>query len=220
MTNKKQIEDILGVGMGVYALLDTTVPSIEVNTLSPTHTVVKLHESYVVLKDLKTKKDTYLFNFDVNYLAPNYSENHHYHTHKVRLQLLEISKIALEEYRAKVKDNVDVTEDVARRKLTRNVICGVKQPRNLLQESKGNTAYRYGNLFIVVGDKKGTDVVTVIENGRSREYYEKDHELYVELSKALNIPAKHYTKPVERVKVEEVNESTGFMQKIYNFFKK
>jgi hypothetical protein len=128
--------------------------------------------------------------------------------------------MALEEYRAKVKDNVDVTEDVARRKLTRNVICGVKQTRNLLQESKGNTAYRYGNLFIVVGNKKGKDVVTVIENGRSREYYEKDHELYVELSKALNIPAKHYTKPVERDIVEEVSAPTGFMQKIYNFFKK
>ncbi|WP_025909309.1 hypothetical protein [Priestia flexa] len=225
------VKEVLGIGQKVYLHNTSGISTIEVDTLAPTHTVLNTHDSYVLLEDLKTGATTYLFNFDIVYLAPNYSENYHFNTYKVRLDLLEISSRAFEEYCRDVNDNQDVTMDVARRKLTRNVICAKKLHQRELDKEKNNTGYQYGNMFIVVSEKKTGKVVTRITNHKKNDLvdsrYKKqyrnwslDQRLYSELSAALGIPSKHNKYQSKSVVEEDKVEENGFVHRVFNFFKK
>jgi len=232
MTIKKDITEILGLGQQV-SFKDGSVGYIETESMPFTHSVEVVHDSYVKLKDLKTGELTATFNFDVHYLSPSFTGEQHYSTHRVRLQLVEMSGRAFEDYRKNVRNNTDITKDMAQRKLTRNIICAKKVEAKEEHIEKGNTAYQYGNMFIVVGKKgknKDRDVVTYIKNGKKEKmsalekymsYWEVDQELYAQLSDLLGIEKEHRNDGVEDVHTvrEDVNGASDTLKhRVFTFF--
>jgi hypothetical protein len=103
------------------------------------------------------------------------------------LELLELTPKVFRYYRRKVKGNIDVTYDLARKKLTRNVLLAKEiPPRDKSDVEKGNKLYQYGNLIILV--RNGW--VIHIKNHKGGNYYhdwELDRFKYVDLSRELGI---------------------------------
>jgi hypothetical protein len=98
------------------------------------------------------------------------------------VQLLELSKGAYKYYKNNVKGNENITYDMARRKLTRNVLLAKK----VEPELNGKKLYIYGCLHILVVNNK----IVWIKNhpGKSTSRFKKNMELYNRLNQELGIP--------------------------------
>lgn len=103
------------------------------------------------------------------------------------MELLNITNKAFRYYKHRVKGNKEITHDLARRKLTRNVIMAKEiPPRNEEDVKKGNTLYHYGNLHILVKDGWIID----LKNHYNENCYtgwEMDEFKYVDLTRELGI---------------------------------
>jgi hypothetical protein len=105
----------------------------------------------------------------------------------MKLELLNLTNKAFRYYSKRVKGNEDITYDLARRKLTRNVMLAAEiPPRDQSDLEKGNKLYHYGNLHILV---KGDWVINIKNHRNTNSYtgWELDRFKYVELTIALGI---------------------------------
>jgi hypothetical protein len=98
------------------------------------------------------------------------------------LKLYEVSKKAMKYYRQKVKGNEDASDDLIRKKLTRNLYLATFDQSTKDQYYK---VYWYGQLkMTVVGNK-----IVKLQNCKgANPNWVKDEEEYKRLNKLLGIP--------------------------------
>jgi hypothetical protein len=104
-----------------------------------------------------------------------------------KLKLVTISDTAFQYYKRKVRNNKDITYDLSRRKLTRNILLAKKIPaRNEEEIQKGNELYIYGNLYIL---KRGNRVIHLWnhKNTNAIADWEVDEAKRADLSRELGI---------------------------------
>ena len=101
------------------------------------------------------------------------------------IKLYDLKAEAYEEYRQSVKGNTETSYDLARKKLTRNILLGVKK-KGVLNTLTLKQEYIYGNLKITV--KFGS--IVKIENHTTDVVsgWKLDKKEYERLSKVLDIP--------------------------------
>jgi hypothetical protein len=105
----------------------------------------------------------------------------------MKLELLNLTNKAFRYYSKRVKGNEDITYDLARKKLTRNVILAAEiPPRHQSDVEKGNKLFHFGNLHILVKDGW---VINVKNHRHTNNYtgWELDRFKFVELTIELGI---------------------------------
>lgn len=97
------------------------------------------------------------------------------------MELLQLGKGVLPYYRKHVRGNEDIDQNLAQRKLTRNVLLAKKA----LCDEQGKVLYLYGNLEILVVN----DTIVWIKNhpGRRRRGLDPNLDLYTAFSRLLDI---------------------------------
>lgn len=105
------------------------------------------------------------------------------------MELYSLAKGAYYYYRSSCKGNSEITYDMARKKLTRNILLArFIPPRNEQEESDGKEMYFYGNLQILV---KNDEIVYIMNSDQKCPGWTKNVELYNELNRILGIPDEH-----------------------------
>ncbi|WP_310876985.1 hypothetical protein [Priestia megaterium] len=223
MTN---IRKILHRGMHVNLVDEGDLAKVTVisDCKKGTHEVLKFRDEYITVKSLSSGAIKTFYDFDLHYMKPTEQSDFATHTLQVRLELLEISPRALDEYRS-TNQNDDISKEDACKKLTRNVILARQKYTDPNDERYiGKKAYNYGYLFIVVKHKPdGTKVVTFIRNDadeetQHRRKFSKDQRMYAQLNERLGIKDDHnrYYKP----EVEVIHKSTPVKEEKSSLFKK
>ena len=221
-----------GQQVGIIDLGDFA--DITVDSKNKTHEVIRFRDEYITVKSLSSGAITTFFDFDLHYIAPSPQSDHHMHTMKVRLTLLEISSRAFDEYRS-TKKNEDISMEDACKKLTRNVILAQEKYTDPSDERYiGKKAYNYGYLFIVVKNINGKKVITFIKNDKKendkeqldkdknensvkQRNFSKNQRMYVQLNERLGIKDDH---EVVKPEVEVVHKSAPVKEEKVGLFKK
>lgn len=95
------------------------------------------------------------------------------------IELLELTDKVYHYYRKNVKGNINITEDQARRKITRNMHLAFKY-----KDDGTNKSYSYGCLRFTVKNGK---VIWIKNWMKKHKVWEMDAKKYTELSKAYGI---------------------------------
>jgi hypothetical protein len=103
---------------------------------------------------------------------------------KKKIKLLELTPRVFHEYRNATANNQNITYEMARKKLTRNMLLAYEEydPYN---ENEGNgTMYKYGYCQFIV---KNRTVIWMKSFGKYPKGWSKDYDKYVELNRILGI---------------------------------
>lgn len=96
------------------------------------------------------------------------------------VKLYQLGKVVYNRYREAVKGNNHIDQLTAQKKLTRNIMLGLK-----IEIDNKVIMYMYGNLHIFVRGNKITWIKNV--KNTSGNWFYKDEALYAELNKKLGI---------------------------------
>jgi hypothetical protein len=104
---------------------------------------------------------------------------------KEEVRIYDLSWSAFQEYKEQVKGNKYTSFEIAQKKLSRNIACGVKR-KTLKSTLQLKQEFIYGELRIVV--RLGE--IIKIENHIKDPVkgWKKDYQKYIRISKALKIP--------------------------------
>lgn len=101
------------------------------------------------------------------------------------MELIEVSEKAMRYYRKHVEGNKDVSDELIRKKLTRNIMLAKFDQSTSSKKAK---VYWYGQLKIVVVDNK----IVKLQNCKgANTNWTKDEKEYKRLNKLLGIPNDH-----------------------------
>lgn len=107
------------------------------------------------------------------------------------IKVYDLTAEAYEEYRTQVKGNSETSYELARKKLTRNVLLGVKK-KGVLNTLTLKQEYIYGNLKIVM--RFGTIVKIENHTADTVSGWKLNKKEYERLSKLLDIPDSKFKK--------------------------
>lgn len=104
------------------------------------------------------------------------------------VEFLTFNESTLNYYRKKVKGNEDISDDQARRKMTRNMLLAYPYKRESSVKKHPRTWYSYGSLRFIVKDNK---VTSLINHQRVFKAWVKDWDKYKELNARFDIEEKY-----------------------------
>lgn len=105
------------------------------------------------------------------------------------MKLLDLSYKAYTQYMEQVRGNENISFDQAQRKLSRNVLLVVETAPERVVRGLFSTKYKYGNLTIVVRNRK---IVKVVNYKGKPVGWKINKQRYTELSKELGIVSSKY----------------------------
>lgn len=100
------------------------------------------------------------------------------------MKLFKVSKKALDQYRDTVRDNKHVSQELAQKKLTRNIMLVKETAPHRIEKGFLTVTYKYGNLFITT---LGNIVVRVVNHKGKPLKWRFPKERYIQLSEQLEI---------------------------------
>lgn len=104
------------------------------------------------------------------------------------IELLTLSENSLDYYRKRVKGNKDISEEQARRKMTRNMILAFQYKKDNETKKYPRAWFTYGCLRFIV---KNSEVTWIVNHQPVFKVWKKDWEKYAELNKKFRIDEKH-----------------------------
>jgi hypothetical protein len=103
---------------------------------------------------------------------------------KKKIKLLELTPRVFHEYRNATANNQNITYEMARKKLTRNILLAHEEYNPYNENDDNGIMYKYGYMQMIV---KNRTVIWMKPSGKYPRGWMKDVDKYDELNKMLGI---------------------------------